>query len=220
MRTSIFARTFVALALVVGFAGPSFAGFANVTFFKFPGYDHAIATTPAGQNFTDVFGTLDVNIKATGPFSFPSAISADQKTITEGHTVNSGTPNVFNFAFSQPIDVVLQYKTVDSQERLTVVGGSVPQTLQNSGANPTIAAIAGGVQITGNGTGISPTGASNGELLFTGATSLTVEHLALPGRNNKFEFIMVGAQATVPEPASLGLIGSLALGLLGLRRRS
>jgi PEP-CTERM motif len=217
MRTANFVRFIVALALVVGFAVPSFAGFANVTFFALPGYNHATVTAPGGQTFSNVFGTVDMTVTASGPFSFPSSISADQKTIGSGHTVNSGLPNVFNFAFSQPINLVLQYKTVDSQERLTAVGGSAPLTSQNSGANPTITSIAGGVQITGNGTGISPTGASNGELLFAGATSLRVEHLPLPGRNNKFEFLMVGAQ--VPEPASFGLIGSLALGLLGLRRR-
>ncbi len=220
MRTAIFARIVIALALVVGFATPSFAGFPNVTFFKFNGFDHATVATPAGQTFNDVFGTLDVTATASGPFSYPSSISADKKTISEGHTLNSGNANVFNLAFSQPINLVVQYKTVDSQERLTVIGGSVPQTLQNSGANPTIGAIAGGVQIIGNGTGIGPNGASNGELLFTGATSLKIEHLALPGRNNKFEFLMIGAQSVVPEPASIGLFGSLALGLLGLRRRS
>jgi hypothetical protein len=219
MRTSTFARIVVALALVVGFAAPSFAAFPGVTYFRFNGYDHALVTAPGGQTFNDVFGTLDVTVTASGPFSFPSSISADKKTINGGHVVNSGAANILNFVFSQPIDLVVNYKTVDSQERLTVVGGSAPQTMQNSGANPTINSIAGGVTVVGNGTGINPTGASNGELLFSGATTLRVEHLPLPGRNNKFEFVMVGAQRIVPEPGSLSLIGTLALGLLGLRRR-
>lgn len=219
MRTAFALRFAAALAFAVAFSIPSFAGFADVTFFKFNGYNHATAATAAGQTFNDVFGTLDVTVRASGPFSFPSSISADSRTIQGGHTVNSGNPNILNVAFSQPTNIVVQYKTVDSQERLTVIGGGAPQTMHNSGAVPTITPVAGGVQIVGNGTGISPTGASNGELLFTATQSLRIEHLPLPGRNNKFEFIMIGAQSVIPEPGSFGLIGTLALGLLGWRRR-
>lgn len=218
MRTATFARFVAALTVVLGFVAPASAGFANVQWFRFPGYTHA-QVTGGGQVFNDVFGTVDVTVTASGPFSFPSGISADAKTIKGGHLNAFEAANNYHFAFSQPLELIVQYKTVDNQEMATIIGGSNPASSHNFGAVATLTPVAGGVQVVGNGTGQDPvTGASNGEVKFAATNSLDISHIALGARKNKFEYFMIGVQV-VPEPTSMSLLGITLLGGLAAFRR-
>jgi hypothetical protein len=74
-----------------------------------------------------------------------------------------------------------------------------------------------GVSITGNGVGISPTGASNGQILNGPTSTLTITHIPLGSFANKFEYYMVGV--LVPEPASMSMVGIGLLGALSIFRR-
>jgi hypothetical protein len=209
MRTNtIFTLCVTTFCALFFLASPSFALLSDVVYFDFSGWDNSLVTSPGGQTFNNIFGDVDVTVEASGALSVPTKFTA--QSIKSG-LLEPGT-NTFQFTFSEPLRLVVRTYTVDSQERAGIFTTSSESYFHNAGANPTVTSFMSGIRLVGNGTGISPTGAADGETL-TGVTSLlTVTHQGF--RTNKYEQISVGT--LVPEPNSVSLFG---IGLLGLVMR-
>lgn len=185
---------------------------ASLVWLNFAGWNHNQITS-GGQTFTDIFGDLDVQVTSTGSHPVNSAFSGSGNWIS---TANNTAANQFMFTFSKPINVAVEVRTLDSQEEMTITTGGTKTYSHIFGALPT---LTGNLKLTGNGTGINPTGATRGIVNSTSTTSLIVDYNAL--HNNKFEFFRIGTNdnPTVPEPSS-GVIFALgSLGLLRARRR-
>ena len=204
---------FTALMLCFVFTLPSSA----FELFEFNGWDHALIST-GGQTFTDVSGDLDVFVESVGAFDADSTYvmstggSMDAAIRSEHTGIGSHS---FIFHFSRPIDAIVDFTRVDTQELLGIYGIGPEVYTHVSGNLPTEMVDGSGMTLQGNGFGVM---AANGHVQVGPTTVLTVSYGALVDGSTKFLDFNVGQ--IVPEPGCCSL---LALGLLGmlqtLRRR-
>ncbi len=201
--------SFTALLGILLLAGTSF-GLTDVQYFDFTGWDNSLVTSPAGQTFNDIFGSVDVTVTSSGDFPIPTSYAV-------GWIAMGGLPtpsaNTLNFTFSEPLRFVLKTNTVDKDENLTIEAATGKSYFNSRGAQPNLSSVGNEYTINGNGFGLDPvTGSSQGEVLFSSTVlSFGVTHESLSRTSTKYERIMVGT--LVPEPNSCGL---LFIGLLGM----
>ncbi len=212
MRTTLFSLG-VAVCLVANSFALNFP--SDVDFFAFPGWNHALITG-GGQTFNDVFGTVDVTVTAVGSFTIDSKVKGSGNEVIVSGQATPGS-NTFTFSLSQPLPIIINYQTVDLQEKLVVTSTGAMSNTHLYGGNPMVTSLPGSLQIMGTGFGVGATGSSRGYVEVASVSSFTVTHTGT--RNNKFEAFRIGTP-TVPEPTglALGLLGLLLP--LSLRRRA
>lgn len=178
---------------------------ADAEWMDFTGWDEA-QITGGGQTFNDVCGTVDVTVTGTGN-SFSTFFNGDDVFIGGNTDALS-----FTFTFSSPVNAMMDIHTLDPDEILTISGGS-PSYNHVFGGMPT---QSGSLVMSGTAYGISPTGATHGEVDLGTVSAFTVSYEAL--KDNKFDRFSVGCSEVVPEPNAfvLVLLGGLAM-LLGRR---
>ncbi len=202
MRTTLFSLG-VAVCLVANSFALSFP--SDVDFFAFPGWNHALITG-GGQTFNDVFGTVDVTVTAVGSFTIDSKVKGTSNEVIVSGQATPGS-NTFMFNLSAPLPILVNYQTVDLQEKLIVSSSGSMSNTHLAGGPSMQTALPGSLQVMGTGFGVSPTGASAGYVQISSVSSFSVTHTGTA--NNKFEAIRIG---TVPVPEPTGL----ALSLMGL----
>ena len=129
----------------------------SANWLDFSGWDDANIRN-GGQLFSDIFGTVDVRVTHAGAVEPSSAI---------GDRINfSGNSNrqSYAFNFSEPLDLMVEFRTLDPQEQLTV---SSINPIQYEHVNGSLPNINGNI-LRGTAFGISPVGVSTGVcLLYT-----------------------------------------------------
>ncbi len=123
--------------------------------------------------------------------------------------------NTYVFQFNQTLPLVVKTATVDSQERVGIFGIGPENYIHDQGAPPTVTPFGSGIYLVGNGVGIGPGGAAQGETVIAASDRVTINHLSF--NPNKWEFFMVG---TVPEPGSMGLLFLGMITMLQFRHRN
>ncbi|MEM7284625.1 MAG: PEP-CTERM sorting domain-containing protein [Pseudomonadota bacterium] len=174
---------------------------ANAEWLDFTGWDESLITG-GGQTFNNVCG--DTNVTVTGTTSsFATSFSGDDIFI--GGNTDSLS---FTFTFDAPVNAMMDIHTLDSDEVLTITGGN-PATYNHVFGN--MPNQSGSLVLSGTAYGISPTGASHGEIDLGTVSSFTVSYEAL--KDNKFDRFSVGCSEVVPEPGTLMLIllGGMAM---------
>jgi hypothetical protein len=178
---------------------------ASLVWLDLSGWDHSQITS-GGQTFTDIYNDVDLTVTASGNHPVPSTFGT-----TWVLTGNSLDANQFVFSFSQSLPLVVEFRTLDPQEELSVAMAGSKSYSHISGALPT---ISGDMLLTGNAFGMSSTGASHGQIFSTGTSNLSLGYEALA--NNKFEQIRLGVQTgpVVPEPATGVVFGLSTIGFI------
>ncbi len=181
---------------------------APVTWFDFTGWDHALVTG-VGQTFTDIYGNVDVTVTGTPGNSVTSSFDSLSGDIRTGgnHDTHS-----FTFTFSQPLELLLDVKSIDLYETLSTTSANSISYTHSLGAAPT---MIGNLTLSGNGVGFGANGAARGEASLGMTSSLVWTYTA--HHTHKYERFRLGA-ISVPEPASGGLLVGMLL--LPWRRRS
>jgi hypothetical protein len=191
---------------------------STIEYIDFSAWDHNLIIG-GGQTFSDVAGDVDLVVTSVGDFDGPS--SGNVNGFSSFHTEPGS--HSFRFTFSAPLDLVVDTRTVDSNEVHSIFSTAVESYTNTSGAPAVVSAVGTGISITGSGFGINPTGAAFGTTtLDAPVTRLTLGYRALSTPPNKFGQWRVGVVTpAVPEPAAVSLFGIGVLGmLLRLRRRS
>ena len=174
-----------------------------IDWFDFTGWDHALVTGP-GQAFTNIHGGVDVTVTGTPGNSVISSFDGDIRT-GGNHDTHS-----FTFSFSQPLDLILDVKSIDLYETLTTTSSSPISYTHSLGAAPT---QTGTLTIHGNGVGFGANGAARGQQSLGMTSSVVWTYTA--HRAEKYERFRLGV-AVVPEPGACGLlVGMLLLPLRG-----
>lgn len=143
---------FTALMLCFVFSLPTSAQFE---LFDFTGWDHSLITT-VGQTFDNVSGDLDVLVEAIGAFDADSTYVMSTGGSMEG-AIRSEQTGIgsysFIFHFSEPIDAVVEFTRVDTQELLGIYGIGPEAYTHIAGNMPTTMTAGSGMTIQGNGFG-------------------------------------------------------------------
>lgn len=174
---------------------------------------HSIKT---GQLFEDVYEDVDLTISGHGDFEIPSYVAGGTTLISSNQVIGQQT---FEFAFSQPVPLVVRHMTTDDFEIIGVQADTTMEYTHLNGSKPLLRAISNGMEVQGTGRTISPDGAADGYFVLGHVEHLTLTHTSLA--RFKFEAFRIGVVTpTVPEPAGARwlLAGALA-GLFLIRRR-
>ena len=142
---------------------------ARAEWIDFAGWDHA-QVTGAGQTFDDVCGDIDLTVTGVAN-SFTTSFNGLDDVFIGG---NSDTLEL-TFTFSGAVDAMMDIHTLDPDEILTIIGGNPATYSHVAGGMPT---QSGALVLTGTGYGISPTGASHGEISLGQVTSFTFTYEA------------------------------------------
>ncbi len=191
------------LQSIVLLSAPTLAD--TIQWLDFTGWDHA-QVTGGGQTFTHIWGPIDVTVTGTPGNSLVSSYDGDIRT------GGNNDSHSFMFNFSAPLDLVLDVKSIDRYEVLTTSSGNPITYTHTLGALPT---ESGNLTITGNGVGLSATGALRGQKGLGITSSVNWSYTAL--RTNKYERFRLGT-VVVPEPGSLSLLAAALLLPLRFRR--
>jgi len=185
--------------------------------FEFNGWDHSLIST-VGQTFNDVSGDLDVMVESVGAFDADSTYvlsatgSGMVAAIRSDHTGIGSHSLIFHF--SRPIDAIVDFTRLDTQELLGVYGIGSEVYTHVEGNSPTEMIDGSGITLQGNGFGPS---ATNGYVQSGPTSVLTVSYRSLGAGTTKYQDFNVGQ--VVPEPGCGSLLALSLLGLLPAFRR-
>lgn len=180
---------------------------ASTLWLSFPGWNHNTITT-TGQTFLGVLPGIDVTVTGT-PNSFLASTFTPQGIRTG---VSAGSQQ-FTFAFTAPVDLVVDVQSLDRFESLTVTTGGPIGYTHSLGAIPS---QANSITLLGNGVGLGIHGAARGLLALGSVSSFTWDYAS--DRTFKYERFRVGSQI-VPEPSGLLPLGLILTGCFIQGRR-
>jgi hypothetical protein len=225
-------RTILSITIVI-IAFTTLGSFSFADFVTFPGIVRETIIQPAGQTFPWTSGGVSGTVIAR-PFGSISALTATTPSASIGQAFRSafytgmqstgGPVSVYyEFLFDKPIDItVYNAETLATIERITLVTNGAPWT------GGWISATTG--NLVGLGTqsvAMSPSAptppnpfaaVSSKGLTRLGFLNETLLPPGVPGANGNSIEINIDA-VSVPEPASIQLMGLLATILLGYRYR-
>lgn len=190
-------------------------------------WDHN-AVMNGGQSFQDVHGDVDVLVTASGTFLSGTNFTATTSTNGISHgSINAdvgvpGGTQVFNFTFSRPVPVVVDFDLLDAQEILTITGGvSTPVYNHGGGLTPVDptpgSPMVSELRLQGLAFGNSPSGASVGSVDLGMVSNFSMKYDISGATRTKYNSFTLGI--AVPEPNSQGLLAFGFIGLLGVVRK-
>lgn len=151
---------------------------------------NATQVTSNGQTLNNVLSGINAFVTGSPGASVPSKYDVDMNAIVAGgnHELQS-----FVFNFNQSFSAVLDVRSLDLNERLTIAGSGVPLTYSHAfGAEPSLAS---NLQLRGNGFRFGSFGSSRGIVELGNLSAFTWSYEALA--QNKFEAFRIGRLETV-----------------------
>lgn len=186
----------------------------DVDWFNVSSFDVNLVSTPNGQTFHDVTGTIDM--VATGQAGGAILVDTDKIVAVNDFMIST----CFTFAFHEEVNLLLRVESLNGTEFLDIGSFGEIEYIHESGSMPTISAGVGVesnvIRLEGDSSGGAQTEPARG-YVDVGSTH-QASWCYTSEANGNLEGLSLGT-AAVPEPSTLALLAGVGL-LIVLRRRS